>query len=122
MPSSDTTASGAPHAQSSLEALSEIAALINSLQEPEALLETVLTIAMQTLEAERGFVLLESEGGAPFEVRASRNFTASQLDGAKALSTSAVAGVLRSGEPVLVHVAATDGRYGPTERLCHQNV
>ena len=122
MPSSDTTASGAPHAQSSLEALSEIAALINSLQEPEALLETVLTIAMQTLEAERGFVLLESEGGAPFEVRASRNFTDSQLDGVKALSTSVVAEVLRSGEPVLVYEAATDERYGATESVVLQKI
>src|SRR5690606_5265203 len=113
MPSSDTTASGAPHAQSSLEALSEIAALINSLQEPEALLETVLTIAMQRLESERG---------APFEVRASRNFTDSQLDGVKALSTSVVAEVLRSGEPVLVYEAATDERYGATESVVLQKI
>jgi Nif-specific regulatory protein len=113
-----------PHdAQSSLEALSEIAALINSVQEPEALLETVLAIAMETLEAERGFVLLEGGGGpAPFEVRASRNFTDGQLDGVKALSTSVVAEVLRTGEPVLVYEAEADARYRETESVVLQKI
>lgn len=110
-------------AQSSLEALSEIAALINSVREPEALLETVLEIAMQTLEAERGFVLLEDGGGrTPFEVRASRNFATGQLDGVKALSTSVVAEVLRAGEPVLVYEAEADERYRETESVVLQKI
>jgi len=122
-PDPNTDRLPSPDAQSSLEALSEIAALINSMQEPEALLETVLEIAMQTLEAERGFVLLEAdEGDEPFGVRASRNFTDGQLDGVKALSTSVVAEVLRTGEPVLVYEAATDDRYGTTESVVLQKI
>ena len=110
-------------AQSSLEALSEIAALINSVQDPEALLETVLEIAMETLEAERGFVLLEDADAAlPFEVRASRNFTDGQLDGVKALSTSVVGEVLKTGEPVLVYEADLDERYRATESVVVQRI
>ena len=110
-------------AQSSLEALSEIAALINSVQEPEALLETVLAIAMQTLEAERGFVLLEDDTGRiPFEVRASRNFTDGQLDGVKALSTSVVGEVLRTGEPILVYETDADERYRESESVVLQKI
>ena len=130
MPSSAPPADRSPApngAQTSLEALSEIAALINSVQEPEALLETVLEIAMQTLEAERGFVLLEDEDAAegsasPFAVRASRNFTDGQLDGVKALSTSVVGEVLRTGEPVLVYEAATDERYSASESVVLQKI
>ena len=47
--------------QDPLRALSEIAGAINTLQEPNALLEKVLAIAMETLEAERGFILLTSD-------------------------------------------------------------
>ncbi len=110
-------------AQTSLEALSEIAALINSVHDPEELLETVLEVAMQTLEAERGFVLLEDdESSQPFAVRTSRNFTDGQLDGVKPLSTSVVGEVLRSGEPVLVYEADTDERYGTTESVVLQKI
>ncbi|MEP0548952.1 MAG: sigma-54-dependent Fis family transcriptional regulator [Rhodothermales bacterium] len=130
MPSSAPPADRPPApsgAQTSLEALSEIAALINSMQEPDALLETVLEIAMQTLEAERGFVLLEDADGAesgtsPFAVGASRNFTDDQLDGVKALSTSVVDEVLRTGEPVLVYEAATDERYSASESVVLQKI
>src|SRR5690606_23582235 len=109
--------------RSALEALSDIAAAINSVQEPEALLETVLEIAMQTLDAERGFILLEEAGGGrPFEVKTSRNFTDEQLSGMAQLSTSVVGEVLRSGEPVLIYEAATDARYREAESVVLQKI
>ncbi|NNF58119.1 MAG: hypothetical protein HKN04_07735, partial [Rhodothermaceae bacterium] len=83
--SDDTLAPAAAfpdEAQTSLDALSEIAATINSVREPARLLETVLEIAMQSLDAERGFVFLEDEDAATgFAVKATRNFTEDELDG-----------------------------------------
>ena len=63
--------------RATLDALSEIALTINTIQDPDTLLEQVLEIAMETLEAERGFILLTSKTQPKgFEVKSSRNVAA----------------------------------------------
>ena len=112
-------------AHGALAALSEIAAALNSARAPDAVLDAVLTSAMAVLDAERGFVLLETADGAgdtPFEVRASRNFSDAELDGVRPLSTSVVQEVLRTGEPVLVFEAPADARYGGVESVVLQHI
>jgi Nif-specific regulatory protein len=112
-------------AQHVLAALSEIAAALNSVREPAAVLDVVLDAALDALGAERGFVLLETEeggGAAPFEVRAQRNFSGEELDGVRPLSTSVVQEVLRTGEPVLVFEAGADERYGGIESVVLQHI
>ncbi|MDX1548705.1 MAG: sigma 54-interacting transcriptional regulator, partial [Rhodothermales bacterium] len=106
-----------------LEALSAIALEVNTLQEPQTLLEKVLAIAMETLGAERGFVLL-TDDDAPegFAVRARRNFTEEQLGDVVRLSTSVVYEVLRSGEPVLVYEAVEDDRFGAAKSVVLQQI
>ena len=47
----------APH-KDNFNALYDVAQSINSILDPEELLDTVLSIAMKHLEAERGFLLL----------------------------------------------------------------
>ena len=87
-----------PADRSSFEALSEIAATVNSLREPGALLETVLEIAMEALDAERGFVFLEDDAAeAGFAVRAHHNFAEDELDGLTRGSASVVRTVLQTG-------------------------
>ena len=109
-------------ARGALAALSEIAAALNSAQAPDAVLDAVLTSAMAVLDAERGFVLLDTGGDTPFEVRASRNFSNADLDGVRPLSTSVVQEVLRTGEPVLVFEAPADARYGGVESVVLQHI
>lgn len=107
----------------SLQALSEIALTINTIQEPSALLEKVLEIAMETLDAERGFVLITSDAEEDgFEITARRNFTEAQLGDIVRLSTSVVHEVLRSGEPVLVYEALEDDRFGGAESIVLQQI
>ncbi len=109
--------------QDPLRALSEIAGAINTLQEPNALLEKVLEIAMETLEAERGFILLTSETQPEgFDVAIRRNFTEEQLGDVVRLSTSVVYEVLRKGEPVLIYEALTDDRFGDAESIVLQQI
>ncbi|NBC17141.1 MAG: GAF domain-containing protein [Bacteroidetes bacterium] len=116
MPTTDTR----PNA---LDALSDIAFTINSIQEPKALLAKVLEIAMDALDAERGFVLLSDEEAADgFTVRAQRNFTDEQLDNLVQLSTSVVYEVLREGEPVLIYEALEDDRFGGSESIVLQQI
>lgn len=106
-----------------LEALSEIALTINSIQDPDALLEKILEIAMGVLNAERGFVLMKdaaSEHG--FAVRSRRNLTEGQLGDLLALSTSVVGEVLERGEPVILYEALEDDRYGRSESIVLQQI
>ncbi|MGB3541516.1 sigma-54 interaction domain-containing protein [Rubrivirga sp.] len=112
-----------PNPHNALEALSEIAAALNSARDAERVLDVVVDAALEALGAERGFVLLEAEGGdEPFEIRASRNFTGDDLAGVRPLSTSVVQEVLRTGEPVLVYEAEQDERYGGVESVVLQQI
>ncbi|MFQ5825493.1 MAG: sigma-54 interaction domain-containing protein [bacterium] len=107
----------------SLQAISEIAQIINSIQEINPLLEKVLEIAVETLTAERGFVLLKSSSNPlGFEIKSSRNFSENQIDDITRISTSVVNEVLRSGEPILLYEAQKDPKYRYTESIVIQKI
>lgn len=109
--------------RASFEALSEISFRINSIQGPDILLGEVLEIAMQTLDAERGFILLTSqEHPDGFEVKSSTNFSERQIGELVRISTSVVQEVLRVGEPVLVYEALEDERYRETESIVLEQI
>ena len=113
--------------RTALNALSEIAATINSVRDPQRLLETVLETAMQTLDAERGFIFLEDdEAEIGFAVKAQQNFTPDELDGmvneGAEGSGSVVRSVLASGEPVLLYEASADERFGSTQSVVLQHI
>jgi Nif-specific regulatory protein len=124
--------------RTSLEALSEIAAAVNSERDPDRLLERVLEIAMQTLDAERGFVFLEDAAAATgFAVRASRGVSADEIDGltrppdqaraglagdGAAGSASVVRAVLGSGEPLLLYETEADERFGGARSVIIQKI
>ncbi|NIR50893.1 sigma-54-dependent Fis family transcriptional regulator [candidate division KSB1 bacterium] len=107
----------------SLQALSEIAQVINTIQEIDPLLEKVLEIAMETLAAERGFVLLKSaKASLGFEVKSSRNFSDNQLGDLTRISTSVVHEVLANGEPLLLFEAQKDPKYREQESIVLQKI
>lgn len=107
----------------SFEALSEIAQIINSIQEIDALLEKVLEIAMETLSAERGLVLLTSDTTPEgFEVKSSSNFSEKQIGDLTRISTSVVQEVLATAEPLLLFEAQKDPKYRNTESIVLQNI
>ena len=111
------------NAVDSIQALSEIAQTINTIQEIEPLLEKVLEIAMETLAAERGFILLKSSATPQgFEVKSSRNFTEKQIKDITGISTSVVHDVLRKQEPVLLFEAQEDPTYGTAESILLQRI
>lgn len=107
----------------SVKALSEIAQTINSIQEIEPLLKTILEIAMETLAAERGFVLFKS-GATPrgFEIETSKNMTGNQISDVAQLSSSVINSVLAKGEPILLFEAQKDPRYRETESIIIQQI
>lgn len=107
----------------SLQALSDIAQAINATLELDEVLARVLGIAMQVLDAERGFVLLNAESEPDgFTIAHRRNFTEAQIGDLVRISTSVVHEVLRTGEPVLVFEALQDERYRETESIVLQQI
>jgi Nif-specific regulatory protein len=104
-------------------ALYEITKTINSILDPNALLETVLEIAMKHLAAERGFVMLadnESENG--YTVVVVKNFNSKKMGNEFAASSSVVKSVLESGEPVLTFDAMSDERFESSVSIMAQKI
>ncbi|HTX18313.1 MAG TPA: sigma-54-dependent Fis family transcriptional regulator [Bacteroidota bacterium] len=110
-------------ANDNVDALFEVAQVVNSILEPSELLAKVLEIAIVHLSAERAFVLL-ADAAAPggFTVVASRNFT--ETDGASRLaaSSSVVSTVLQTGKPVLSFDALTDQRFEASTSIIAQKI
>jgi len=107
----------------SIRALSEIAQTINTIQEIEPLLEKVLEIAMDTLSAERGFVLLRAPANEHgIEVKSSRNFSENQINDLTRISTSVIHEVLNTGDPLLLFEAQKDPKYGEAESIVLQSI
>ncbi len=107
----------------SVAALSEIAQIVNSIQEIEPLLKKVLEIAMETLAAERGFVLLKSSKTPDgFEIKYSHNFSDHQIADIPHISSSVVHEVLDQGVPILLFDAQKDPKYSEAESIVIQKI
>jgi Nif-specific regulatory protein len=107
----------------SFDALYEITRAINSIPEPDTLLERVLEEAMGHLRAERGFVFLaDATGKGDFSVAAEKNFGPPQTSRAFAASSSVVRKVLETGEPVLTHDALADERFEASKSVITQKI
>jgi Nif-specific regulatory protein len=103
--------------------LFEITRTINSILEPNELLEKVLEIAMTHLSAERGFVMLaddKSENG--YTVVTVKNFNSKKASDEFAASSSVVTSVLQSGEAVLTFDAMTDERFESSVSIMAQKI
>ena len=107
----------------SLEALFEIALHINSIQDAETLLDRVLEIATNSIQADRGFILLTNEEKSDgFEVHATHNLTNEQLGDVVKVSTSVVHRVVQTGEPVMLYEAMQDKDFGLARSIVVQKI
>ncbi|MFA6468280.1 MAG: sigma 54-interacting transcriptional regulator [Bacteroidota bacterium] len=111
------------HPKDNFNALFEITRTINSILEPDALLEKVLEIAMKHLSAERGFVILadtNSESG--YTVVTVKNFNSKKASEEFAASSSVVKSVLQSGEAILTFDAMSDERFESSVSIMAQKI
>jgi Nif-specific regulatory protein len=109
--------------QDNFNALYEIARSINSILEPEELLERVLETAMTHLSAERGFVILSDpnkENG--YDVVTMKNFSSQKTSNEYAASSSVVTNVLNTGEAVLTFDAPNDERFESSVSIIAQKI
>ncbi|MFA6456952.1 MAG: sigma 54-interacting transcriptional regulator [Bacteroidota bacterium] len=104
-------------------ALFEITRTINSILEPDALLEKVLEIAMKHLSAERGFVILaDNNSDSGYTVVAVKNFNSKKASDEFAASSSVVKSVLQSGEAILTFDAMSDERFESSVSIMAQKI
>ena len=104
-------------------ALFEITRTINSILDPDELLEKVLEIAMTHLSAERGFVMLtDPDNEIGYTVVAFKNFNSKKAGNEFAASSSVVNSVLRSGEAVLTFDAMSDERFESSVSIMAQKI
>lgn len=99
-----------PKHDSILDALSLISSMINTLQELDVLLAKILAIAVETVGAERGFILLNDDTGTP-RIRIARNIAEDRLQDVSQISNSVVRKVLQTGETVLVYDTQSEGEF-----------
>jgi Nif-specific regulatory protein len=92
-----------------LDALMRISHTINTLQEPDVLLEKIMDIAVETVGAERGFLILSSEAGG-LTVRTARNISEQNIQNLTNFSNSVVREVLQTGKALLSYDAQADAR------------
>ena len=99
-----------------LTALSRVSAIINTLQELDPLLEKIMDIAVETVGAERGFILLTDETGA-LRPRTARNISAENIQDITDLSNSVVRRVLQTGEAVISYDDQVDEALRESESI-----
>ncbi len=106
----------AAHLATTLTALSRISAIINTLQELDPLLEKIMDIAVETVGAERGFILL-TEANGELRPRTARNISAENIQDITNISNSVVQRVLQSGDAVISYDAQVDEALRESESI-----
>jgi len=105
-----------------LQALYDIAQVLNTISDIDGLLERIMDIAIQTVNAERGFLVLTDEADPKdITVRTARNITPEAALSKDEISRSIVLGAIESQQGVLTIDAQTDPRFaGADSVIFHQ--
>lgn len=106
-----------------LQALFEIAQVLNSITDIDELLDRVMDIAVQTVEGERGFLVFTDYGASEgLIVRTARNITPEAAMSISDISRSIVQGVIDSQKEVLTVDATTDPRFSGSESVIFKQI
>jgi Nif-specific regulatory protein len=105
------------------ESLVSISENISKEQDTSVLLDTIMDVALETLSAERGFILLNSNGSLNgHEPVTARNMSKETISSIQNLSTSVVNQVLHENKPVLSIDAQSDERFQGAESVVIQQI
>ena len=109
--------------QDFFKALLDISQALNSIHETDTLLDQVLDIAMETMRAERGFIMIDSPGKETrFIPAASRNMNPEDDVASGSASHSVLTRVMETKEPVMTHDAPQDERFSSAESIVSQHI
>jgi len=100
-----------------LKALLEISNEINSVLKLDTLLSKIMNIAMRTLDAERGFIILSRDKSQHFEAVTARNIDKKELLDPGKYSTSIIKKTIETKKGLLSHDALEDQRFRDAESV-----
>jgi len=107
----------------SFKALYEISQLINSILDLDTLLEKVMDIAIETLSADRGFIVLKtSDSSSGFSTRVARNISHDKIADITNISSSILNKVFAQKEPILTYDAQQDERFSGSESIAFHQI
>ncbi|MBN2012090.1 sigma 54-interacting transcriptional regulator [candidate division KSB1 bacterium] len=104
-----------------LDAISQISCTINTVRELDPLLNTIMDIALQTVQAERGFILLLDDAGE-FTVQTARNIADDVAIDLSRFSNNVVKQALSQGNPVMAFDVQADDRFAGAESIVLQKI
>lgn len=103
--------------QEHIKALFEISKEINSVHDLNTLLSRIMDLAMQALDAERGFIILCKGDCQHFETMTVRNIEETEVVENPQYSTSVVRQIIQTQQALLSHDALTDDRFKEAESV-----
>ncbi|MBN2378803.1 sigma-54-dependent Fis family transcriptional regulator [candidate division WOR-3 bacterium] len=104
-----------------LEGLIQVSRIVNSILDFPLLLEKVMDLAIQTVEAERGAIVLLDKNGN-LECKVARHITRQNLEKLSTLSSSAIWRVINDGKPLLLHDTGEDSELSKAKSIVTQNI
>ena len=109
--------------QSLLQSLYDISQVLNSIPDIDVLLEQVMDIAVRTVDAERGFLVLTDDGSPQnLVVRTARNITPEAALSPDEISRTIVHDALQSQRGVLTVDAQVDPRFAGAESVVYKHI
>ena len=104
------------------QALLDIAQAINSILQKQPLLEKVMDIAVETIRADRGFLVLANENDGQLSVEIARNISEGLADQIARPSSSVVNKVFQENTPLLLLNAQSDPRFAGVKSIIIQKI
>ena len=89
----------------------QISSIVNSILDLRQLLDKIMDIAVETLEAERGVLILADEETGILKTEIARGLEKNDIENATLISESIIRNVALKGTPVIVSDAGEDNRF-----------
>lgn len=105
-----------------LQSLYKASEIINSTLHYSELIEKIMDTAINTVNAERGFLMLKDEKTGEMKVEVARNLNKENILGSKEISMTSVQSALEKGEPILTSDAKTDPRLKESKSIVMYNL
>jgi Nif-specific regulatory protein len=106
-----------------LLALSAISETINTIYDLDELLPKILDIALKTVHAQRGFILIaDPENPAELSIRTAHNIASNAMANLERFSRSVVDEALKTGSTVISYNVPEDIRFSSAESLAEQKI
>ena len=100
-----------------IDSLLKVSQNLMKRRDADGVLEDLLDIAMETIKAERGFLVIQNDGDSGQIIRSARNIDQNTLSALNEISLSVIRKVILSKEPILTKNASTDPRFSGQESI-----